>query len=56
MPVVSPARVYVCGITLYDGTHFGHAATFVWADAVEPVPRSVGVHTVSCRNVTEFCR
>ena len=56
LPVVSPARVYVCGITPYDGTHFGHAATFVWADAVEPVLRSVGVHTVSCRNVTEFCR
>ena len=34
LPVVSPARVYVCGITPYDVTHLGHAATFVWADAV----------------------
>jgi L-cysteine:1D-myo-inositol 2-amino-2-deoxy-alpha-D-glucopyranoside ligase len=53
LPVVSPARVYVCGITPYDVTHLGHAATFVWADVVESVLRSVGVHTVSCRNVTD---
>lgn len=53
LPVVSPARVYVCGITPYDVTHLGHAATFVWADAAESVLRSVGVQTVSCRNVTD---
>ena len=53
LPVVSPARVYVCGITPYDVTHLGHAATFVWADAAELVLRSIGVHTVSCRNVTD---
>ena len=45
--------MYVCGITPYDVTHLGHAATFVWADAVVSVLRSVGVHTVSCRNVTD---
>src|SRR5664279_620051 len=53
LPVVSPARVYVCGITPYDVTHLGHAATFVWADAAEAVLRSVGVQTISCRNVTD---
>ena len=53
LPVVSPARVYVCGITPYDVTHLGHAATFVWADAAESVLRSIGVNTVSCRNVTD---
>ncbi|HEY4993249.1 MAG TPA: cysteine--tRNA ligase [Nakamurella sp.] len=53
LPVVSPARVYVCGITPYDVTHLGHAATFVWADAAESVLRSVGVQTISCRNVTD---
>ena len=53
LPMVSPARVYICGITPYDVTHLGHAATFVWADAAEAVLRSVGVHTVSCRNVTD---
>src|SRR6476646_8119646 len=53
LPMVSPASVSGCGITPYDGTHLGHAATFVWADAAESVLRSVGVHTVSCRNVTD---
>ncbi|ACV78927.1 cysteine--tRNA ligase [Nakamurella multipartita] len=53
LPVVSPARMYVCGITPYDVTHLGHAATFVWADAAQAVLRSIGVHTVSCRNVTD---
>ena len=53
LPLVSPARVYICGITPYDVTHLGHAATFVWADAAESVLRSVGVQTISCRNVTD---
>ena len=54
LPLVSPARVYICGITPYDVTHLGHAATFVWADAAQSVLRSAGVQTVSCRNVTDI--
>ena len=34
LPLTIPARIYVCGITPYDVTHLGHAATFVWADLV----------------------
>jgi L-cysteine:1D-myo-inositol 2-amino-2-deoxy-alpha-D-glucopyranoside ligase len=41
----APAKMYVCGITPYDATHLGHAATMitfdlayrVWADAGHPV-------------------
>ena len=32
LPILGRARVYVCGITPYETTHVGHAATFVWAD------------------------
>jgi cysteinyl-tRNA synthetase len=53
LPVVSPARVYVCGITPYDVTHLGHAATFVWADAVVRTLKASGGDVVSCRNVTD---
>ncbi len=53
LPVVSPARVYVCGITPYDVTHLGHAATFVWADAAVRVMRATGTDVVTCRNVTD---
>ncbi len=53
VPVVGPARSYVCGITPYDVTHLGHAATFVWADAAASVLRLSGVDVVTCRNVTD---
>lgn len=53
LPLVSPARIYVCGITPYDVTHLGHAATFVWADALAKVIRSTGSRVLTCRNVTD---
>ncbi len=53
LPVVGAARVYVCGITPYDVTHLGHAATFVWADLLASVINLTGAHTSSCRNVTD---
>lgn len=53
LPMVGPARIYVCGITPYDVTHLGHAATFVWADVVASVLRSIGVDVVTCRNITD---
>ena len=54
LPLVSPARVYLCGITPHDVTHLGHAATFVWADAATSIMRLAGVETVVCRNVTDI--
>ncbi len=53
LPVVSPARLYVCGITPYDVTHLGHANTFVWADAAAAVLRLAGAETLTCRNITD---
>jgi len=53
LPVVSPARLYVCGITPYDVTHLGHASTFVWADTAAAVLRLAGAETLTCRNVTD---
>jgi cysteinyl-tRNA synthetase len=47
------ARVYVCGITPYDVTHLGHAATFVWVDVLGRVLRLLGVRAEVCRNVTD---
>src|SRR5580700_3399214 len=47
------ARVYACGITPYDVTHLGHAATFVWVDALGRVLRLLGVEPQVCRNVTD---
>ena len=53
VPMLDRARIYVCGITPYDVTHLGHAATFVWADALSRVLRLLGVEPEVCRNVTD---
>ena len=53
LSLVGRARIYVCGVTPYDVTHLGHAATFVWVDAAERVLRRLGVQTEVCRNVTD---
>ncbi len=53
VPVVGKARVYVCGITPYDTTHLGHAATFVWTDVAVRVLRHLGVPVEVCRNITD---
>jgi cysteinyl-tRNA synthetase len=47
------ARIYACGITPYDVTHLGHAATFVWVDTLARVLRMLGVQPQVCRNVTD---
>ena len=53
LPLVGTARIYVCGITPYDVTHLGHAATFVWADTLAAVVRAAGVDSQVVRNVTD---
>jgi len=47
------AKLYVCGITPYDATHLGHAATYVTFDVLQRVWRDNG-HTVHyVQNVTD---
>ena len=53
LPLVGRARIYACGITPYDVTHVGHAATFVWIDTLARVLRNAGADVVICRNVTD---
>src|SRR5687768_15233236 len=45
--------MYTCGITPYDATHLGHAATFIAYDVLQRHLIDKG-HTVQCvRNVTD---
>ena len=53
LAVLDRARIYVCGITPYDVTHLGHAATFVWTDALSRTLRFLGAEPEVCRNVTD---
>ena len=47
------ARMYVCGITPYDATHLGHAATYVAFDLVGRVWRDLGHRVHYVQNVTD---
>ncbi len=53
LPLPRRARVYACGITPYDVTHLGHAATFVWVDTLVRVLSAAGTEVIVCRNVTD---
>lgn len=53
LPLLDRARIYCCGITPYDVTHLGHAATFVWVDVLTRVLGAIGVDAQLCRNVTD---
>jgi len=53
MAMLDRARIYACGITPYDVTHLGHAATFVWIDTLSRTLQFLGVEPEVCRNVTD---
>ena len=52
-PAEEPARIYVCGITPYDATHMGHAATYVAFDLLNRAWRSAGHEVRYVQNVTD---
>ncbi|QCW50708.1 cysteine--1-D-myo-inosityl 2-amino-2-deoxy-alpha-D-glucopyranoside ligase [Nocardioides dongxiaopingii] len=47
------ARLYVCGITPYDATHLGHAATYVGYDLLLRAWRNAGHEVSYVQNVTD---
>ncbi|MBN0972060.1 MULTISPECIES: cysteine--1-D-myo-inosityl 2-amino-2-deoxy-alpha-D-glucopyranoside ligase [unclassified Gordonia (in: high G+C Gram-positive bacteria)] len=47
------ATMYVCGITPYDATHLGHAATYVTFDQVNRILRDQGHEVHYVQNVTD---
>ncbi len=49
-PIVT---MYTCGITPYDATHLGHAATYIGYDVLQRRLRDAGHETRCVRNVTD---
>ena len=49
-----PARIYVCGITPYDATHLGHAATYLAFDLVQRAWLDAGYDVRYVQNVTDI--
>jgi cysteinyl-tRNA synthetase len=48
------ARMYVCGITVYDYCHLGHARMFVVFDVVQRWLRTSGYRLTYVRNITDI--
>lgn len=53
LPVQDHASLYVCGITPYDATHMGHAATYVGFDLLNRAWRDAGATVSYVQNVTD---
>ncbi|HET6215296.1 MAG TPA: cysteine--1-D-myo-inosityl 2-amino-2-deoxy-alpha-D-glucopyranoside ligase, partial [Micromonosporaceae bacterium] len=53
-PSGDPATMYVCGITPYDATHLGHAATMITFDLVNRSWRDCGWPVGYVQNVTDI--
>ena len=53
VPAYGTARMYVCGITPYDATHLGHAATYVAFDLLNRAWRNAGHDVRYVQNVTD---
>jgi L-cysteine:1D-myo-inositol 2-amino-2-deoxy-alpha-D-glucopyranoside ligase len=54
MPVRDQYRMYVCGITPYDSTHLGHAATYVSFDLINRYLRATGSVVDYVQNITDI--
>ena len=48
------ATLYVCGITPYDATHLGHAATYLAFDIMQRAWRDAGIETEYAQNITDI--
>lgn len=49
----SPLSMYVCGITPYDATHLGHAATYLTFDLINRYKRAAGDTVNFVENITD---
>lgn len=47
-------RIYVCGITPYDATHLGHAATYLTFDLINRYLRANGAEVLYVQNITDI--
>jgi L-cysteine:1D-myo-inositol 2-amino-2-deoxy-alpha-D-glucopyranoside ligase len=47
-------RMYVCGITPYDATHLGHAATYLSFDLINRYLRASGAKVSYVQNITDI--
>lgn len=54
LPVKPLYRMYVCGITPYDATHLGHAATYLTFDLIHRYLKATGSEVRFVQNITDI--
>lgn len=54
VPTDEPITIYVCGITPYDATHLGHAATYLAFDLAHRYLLATGLDVIFLENVTDI--
>jgi L-cysteine:1D-myo-inositol 2-amino-2-deoxy-alpha-D-glucopyranoside ligase len=54
LPKKETYRMYVCGITPYDATHLGHAATYLSFDLINRYLRASGAKVSYVQNITDI--
>jgi len=54
LPRKSIYRLYVCGITPYDATHLGHAATYLSFDLIHRYLMATGAEVRFVQNITDI--
>ena len=54
LPSKNTYRMYVCGITPYDSTHLGHAATYLTFDLINRYLRATGAEVLFVENITDI--
>jgi L-cysteine:1D-myo-inositol 2-amino-2-deoxy-alpha-D-glucopyranoside ligase len=54
LPKKNLYRMYVCGITPYDATHLGHAATYLTFDLINRYLRATGAQVSYVQNITDI--
>ncbi|CAN2198033.1 CysS Cysteinyl-tRNA synthetase [Candidatus Nanopelagicaceae bacterium] len=54
LPEKKRYRMYVCGITPYDATHLGHAATYLTFDLINRYLRATGADVDFVQNITDI--
>ncbi|MEJ0014612.1 MAG: cysteinyl-tRNA synthetase [Actinomycetota bacterium] len=54
IPSGSTQKMYICGITPYDATHLGHAATYLTFDLINRYIRASGGYINFVENITDI--
>ena len=54
MPYGDPVKMYVCGVTPYDNSHFGHAMSYIFFNVIRRYLKYRGYKVKYVQNVTDI--